>query len=308
LPKIKCNDYLNSFLQTFNLRLTQRDKNTYSIDYTRAGQEAGGIIDIDQYVHVSSAKYRRLDLPSTINLKFKISKEEEGYVTGNDRGDQSLVWNHPGYDGSATFTNPANTAGEVVNRESLWSYCWYKTISYKNGYVDNPAGTFDAPVITDPKIWQPSYTYETAKNEGFYTDKTMRFFYLWKDPILLLYKHFTFVNETDWLVRLLWVRNFTVTLADAPDGSIEERLFMLDYNPDDELKRQNIKNITSAFFDIRMSNSYQVDLPVILPNHMFKKLKASTLVKFNDGIYRLKMIEGHAVAEDGEATLSLLSM
>ena len=46
-----------------------------------------------------------------------------------------------------TFENPANTSGSINKKDSIWSYCWYKSIKTDGNY------TFPSPIIADSSIF-----------------------------------------------------------------------------------------------------------------------------------------------------------
>ena len=82
--------------------------------------------------------------------------------------------------------------------------------------------------------------------------------------------------------------------------------FRLDYN--NELSTDYDKAITDIFFNIKKGTQYEVDVPVILPNEIYNKIRANTLVKFNDAIFRVLGIEGHNINMNDKATLKLISL
>ena len=70
----------------------------------------------------------------------------------------------------------------------------------------------------------------------------------------------------------------------------------------------NKKTITDIFFNLRLQTGYQIDVPIKLPNNLYAKINSGTLVKFNDGLYKIRDVDGHDVAEQEDATLSLLTL
>lgn len=311
LPEIKCNDYLNNFLQTFNCRLSQIDKNTYSMDYISTKEESGKVISIDDYCNNVDAVFKRITLPSTIALKWKNDTSEEGYVRGNDSPyceDASRPFNQPKHNGEISFENPANTSGSINKKDSIWSYCWYKSIKTDGNY------TFPSPIIADSSIFDEEYTYELAQAEQFKTDYTMRFFYLYNRKDIVnnnLIPRMNYIEiKGDKTFRLLIVDNQLWTYQRNNNGSLtEKKLIMLDYdNTSDNTYEGRDKTITDMFFNINMDDYYQVDIDMIIPNHIFNQIKSNTKILYNDGLWSVIEIDGHSVQEDEPATLSLKSL
>lgn len=310
LPNVKCNDYLNTFLQTFNCRLSSIDANTYSIDYVSTKAESGKVIDIDPYVHNKQATFKRITLPSTIQLKWKIDQTEEGYARGNDSTYNDTLdkpFSLPEHTGEKIFTNPANTSGSTSKKESLWSYCWYKTIKTDKNYI------FPAPIIADKGIFNDEYTYELAQAEKLKTDFTMRLFYLYnrkrlQGSTLLPLDNYIQIEGTH-KFKLLIVDNQLWSYQTTGNTIKESKSIMLDYdNSEANTYDGRDKTMTDTFFNINLNNSYQVDIEAILPNHIFYDIKANSKIIFNDGLWNVKEIDGHNVQENDEATISLLSL
>ena len=135
LPNVKCNDYLNKFLQTFNLQLTMPNKNTFSIDYAAMNDVMGNIISIEGLTNIKDAEFKALDTPSQRQLSWKIDTSETGYYHGNQSPYKvdDYPWYESGYTGGVTITNETNTSGSIDKKESSWSYNWYKDIKFLNG-------------------------------------------------------------------------------------------------------------------------------------------------------------------------------
>ena len=309
LPEISCNDYLNNFLQTFNCRLSQLDKNTYSIDYISTKEESGKVISIDGYCNNADAVFKRITLPSTISMKWKNDMSEEGYVRGNDSTyatDADRPFSQPEHTGDVTFENPTNTSGSVSKKDSIWSYCWYKSIKTDDGVV------FPSPIIADSSIFGDEFTYELAQAEQFKTDYTMRFFYLYnRKGGQTLMPRLNYVEiKGDKTFRLLIVDNQLWTYQRNSNGSItEKRLVMLDYdNSSENTYGGRDKTLTDVFFNISLEDHYQADIEMIVPNHIFSQIRSNTKILFNDGLWSIIEIDGHSVWEDEKATVSLKSL
>lgn len=304
LGDTKVNEWIENLLNTFNLKLSKINANTYSID-TMMGeaQTYGNIVDIDKWANVKDAKFKRIDTKNT-TLSWTISTDEEGYVHGNDTRADKTIRDESGYTGSITFTDGTTTKEDKV--KSNYSYTWMKDITFVNGGLPFRSGVKEVPVIGDAELWEN--TYITIQDKDFATDKTSRLIYLAKDPDTMLYDYFNiqgFKNDTEISevkAPLIFCKNY-ITYKNALGGY---DTFRLDYN--NTLSTENDKTITDLYFNINTSQQYEIDVPVKLPNDIYAKIKANTLVKFNDGLYRVMGIEGHNVNMNDEATLKLITL
>lgn len=302
----KVNDYIENFLNTFNLRLTRVNSNTYSIDtMSNENDTYGNIINIDEWANVKDAEFRRIDTKNT-TLAWTISTDEEGYVHGNTTREVKTKREESGYTGSITIENEADTSADEVKIKSNWSYTWMKDISFENGSVAFPSGVREVPIIGDADLWEN--TYISIVDQDYATDKTQRLFYLSKDPNTKLYEYFEvqgFKNDTNIAeikTPLIFCKNY-ITYKNSLGKMMT---FRLDYN--NELSTEYDKVITDIFFNIKKGTQYEVDVPVILPNDIYNRIRANTLVKFNDAIFRVLGIEGHNVNMNDKATLKLITL
>lgn len=308
LPNVKCSEYLNNFLQTFNLRLTQVDDNTYSIDYLGDSSLLMNTVDLDPWCCEDDATYSKITRPSTIKLQWKINKEEEGYVHGNDstyNTESDMPYSQPEYEGDVTFTDKTNTSGSTSKKQSLWSYCWYKTIKTTG---DNY--TFPAPIISYAKQWDSGWTYEMAQAEKLKTDFTMRFFYIYNR------KNANGVPLRNWLqidgdksFRLLIVDNYVYSYVVGDNGLEERKSMMLDYNNTRENTRDGKDTtITDAYFALKQDKSYNVELQVYIPLSVFNQMNENTTVIFQNNEYSLASIDGYSTRENSRCKVMLKSL
>lgn len=310
LPQIKCNDYLNNFLQTFNCKLSMVNKNTFSIDYAAMNNVMGNIISIENLANVKDAEFKTFDLPSSRELCWKIDKNETGFYHGNTSPykEKDFPWYESGYTGSISITNETNTSGTIEKKESQWSYNWYKDIKFING-LGLSVNKAPISVISDKALWDSENTYMNVQGEALKTTATSRLFFLKKNTSTTMPEYIEFkydeINGRDLKCRLVIPSNNIETKQS--DGSF--RYYILDYsdtvNKNDLLK---VKTIADIFFNLYVQTGYQIDVPIKLSNDIYSKINGGTLIKFNDGLYKAKAIDGHDVAEQNEATLSLLTL
>lgn len=305
LGETKVNDWIENILNTFNLRLTKVGDKTYSIDTMLGEAETyGNIIDIDEWANVADASFKRLDTKNT-TLEWTISTDEEGYVHGNNTKADKEARDESGYTGSITFTTPSSNSEEKI--KSNYSYTWLKDIAFVNGDAAFGGTKIKSvPVIGDAELWENDYNTITEKD--FATNKTSRLVYVKRDPD---------TNMIDYVNVQGYKDDTQIPEIKAPlffvDNNIRYKsnlgvykTFRLDYNNSGSTK--NDETITDVFFNIKKGTQYEVDIPVTLPNDIYSRIKANTLVKFNDCLFRVLGIEGHNVNMSDSATLKLITL
>ena len=304
LGDTKVNDWINNLLTTFNLRLTKVNDNTYSIDtMITESNMYGSTIDIDEWVNVKDAEFKRLDVKNT-KLEWTISTDEEGYVHGNNTREVKTKRDESGYTGSALFEVPSSNSEQKI--KSNYSYTWEKDISFVNGSLNYESGVHEVPVIGDAEMWENNFT--TIQEQDYATDKTPRLIYLDRNPDTGLvnyfwvnrYKDDTTIPENK--MPMLFCKNYITYESELG----VRKTFRLDYDNSESTKYD--ETITDVFFNIKKGTQYEVDLPVTLPNDIYAKIKANTLVKFNDCLFRVLGIEGHDVNMGDSATLKLITL
>lgn len=314
LPNIKCNDYLNNFLKTFNCRLSRIDESTYSLDWMGKDDLFTNTVSIDPYCHNKDASFKRINLPSSITYKFKVDAQEEGYVHGNDspyHGQPQWLFNQPNHTGELLIENPNNTSGSEKKTESLWSYTWLKTIKLSDNTI------IPAPVICDSKLWGDSYTYESVQREKLQTDKTMRLFYIYNKQRLI--NADTSIPELNY-IRITGQHKFRLLVADAfhweygkhgGHNYIGERAdSFIDYDN----RRMNTLNgnratLTDNFFDLSLNGKqYECTVNCILPAFVYWDINKGSRVLFDDSLWKVKSVDGFDVSEQQPCELTLLSL
>lgn len=303
----KVNDFIENFLKTFNLKLTKIDNKTYSID-TQLGESRtyGNVIDLDQYANVKDAKFSRIDNPGEIKIEWNISTDEEGYKRGNTTRDPKTIRDESGYTGQLLIENDVNASGEDNNVKSNYSYTWLRDITFTGGTSVFPSGVREVPIISDSQIWDNNW--QSVQGESFATNKNQRLIYLtrlgntpWYDYFeVVRYKNDTQIPETK--APIPFCRNYYTYKSSLN----QDMVFRLDY--DNSLSTSNDQCITDLYYNITTADKYRVEIDVILPNHVYSQIKANTLFKLNDGLYRIEGIEGHQVNMNEKATLKLISL
>ena len=314
LPNVKCNEYLNNFLNAFNCRLTMVDENTYSLDFNGKADMFTNTVPIDNYCHNLNASFKRINLPSSITYKFKIDTTEEGYVHGNDSTYQTQhqwLFNQPEHTGALTIVNPNDTSGSEKKNECLWSYTWVKTIKLPDGTL------IPAPIICDSKLWGESYTYESVQREKLDTSKTMRLFYIYNKQRLLGAD--SVIPELNY-IRITGEHKFRLLIADVNIWNYGYRnghnylgewvTSFIDYDTNrmNTLSGNRI-TLTDNFLNLDISTKqYECVVECILPNFVYWDIVKGSKVMFNDSLWDVKSIDGFDVYEKEPCELTLLSM
>ena len=142
--------------------------------------------------------------------------------------------------------------------------------------------------------WSDESSYGAVQGDTLDTNKTMRFFY---------------VNSTsNGFITAGYDVYDTSTMTPSALLIIPQKEcsnFLLDY---DYTNSGGKKTITSVFFNIQVQSGYEIEVPVCLPNEVYKQINSGTLVKFNDGIYKVSKIDEHDVKEEEKATITLITL
>lgn len=297
LPHIKCNEYLESFLKTFNLTLSRKTKNVYSIDFFSNNLDLN-LINLDNKVNLNSVTFSKKDEIEELSYEWKNDLEETGYVHGNDSpwrsklpsnyGKNDQPWNQSGYTGDKfiNFINVKN--GEIINNESMFSFNWYKTIRFLDGGTSE--SYYNIPVICDAEYYYPNTTYAEYDGNERKTDKTFRLFYVSNDVNYAESISYRYGDNHSRKTLRLIVPHYAEYIMSLTYGSSNYYRNMYDY-----LFANNNNN----------NNNYEIQLPVKLSNNEYSKLKNGTLFKLNDNLYRFNKIEGHDIMKISDATLTL---
>lgn len=324
---IKCNDYLNKFLKTFNLQLTQENADTFRIDSISDVKVSGNIIDIDGMVDANEAEFKPLSSPSTKQLAWKIDQSETGYKQGNQSPykTENYPWYESGYTGDIVITNETNTSGSLNKTESQWSYSWYKDIKFINAPYSSTPTTFAVNVACGYERYKDGVTFANMADERPETSKTSRLFFVVPlEDYLNVYNKKNYIefkfDEQEILHRkegqgsvIQWREvvdkycNLLLPTNFIPTMGMNDSIYKshLDYG---NIPIQGDTSITDKFFDLSVDSGYQIDIPIRLSNQEYANTKNGTLYKLNDGLYKVKSIQGHDVNMEDTSTLSLLTL
>ena len=325
---IKCNDYLNKFLKTFNLQLTQENADTFRIDSISDIKVSGNIIDIDGMVDANDAEFKPLSSPSSKQLGWKIDQSETGYKQGNQSPyrTEDYPWYESGYTGNIVITNETNTSGSIEKTESQWSYSWYKDIKFINAPYSSTPTTFAINVICGYEKYKDGATFANLADEKLETNKTSRLFFIIPlEDYLNTYQKKNYIefkydeheiehrkegqggSVVQWHEKVDDYCNLVLPTNFIPTKGMYGSLYKshLDYG---SMPTQGDTSITDKFFDFTVDSGYQIDIPITLSNQDYANTKNGTLYKLNDGLFKVKSIQGHDVNMEDASTLSLLTL
>jgi hypothetical protein len=260
-------------------------------------------------------------------LAWKIDQSETGYKQGNQSPykTENYPWYESGYTGDIVITNETNTSGSINKTESQWSYSWYKDIKFINAPYSSTPTTFAVNVACGYEKYKDGVTFANMADERPETNKTSRLFFVVPlEDYLNVYNKKNYIefkfDEQEILHRkegqgsviqwrevvdkycnLLLPTNFIPTMG--MNGSVYKS--HLDYG---NIPIQGDTSITDKFFDLSVDSGYQIDIPITLSNQDYANTKNGTLYKLNDGLYKVKSIQGHDVNMEDTSTLSLLTL
>lgn len=305
LPDMSCNDFLEGFMKTFNLRVTKIAEKEYSINYSDTRQTRLNIVPLDKYYDSSKVTEKSIDIPSTYNWTFEIDESEEGYTTGDDspfnetETKKKLANELPNYSGSKTIVNQSNTTDDSEDIESRFSYNWYKTVWFttKSEYerwVDEGKpklsewahkGTImKVPVIADADVWDKSFS--DGQEESDKVSATPRFFYLNNSNNVVINND----DESGVKLMLLTTRNC-------------HNSFELDFD-----NIPSFVGIEDTFFATDISPTYEIYIEMALSNEDYKRIQENSLIKINGELFRVIKIDGHDVTMQNDADVVLKAM
>lgn len=302
LPDMTCNDFLESFMKTFNLRVTKIADKEYSINYSDTRQTTLNIVPLDKYFDASKVTEKSIDIPSEYNWTFNNDTDEEGYTTGDDSPFNEATTKaeneKPNYEGNKTIENQVNTTDDTEDVESRFSYNWYKTIwaTTKEEYdrwitagkpslsrFTHTGKVLKVPVIADADVWDKSFSDGQEENDK--VSGTPRFFYIDYDNTVSIKSYDA--------IKLLFP---------VPTNTYNDS-FDLDFN-----SIPSFTGIEETFFSTKVTPSYEIYVEMALSNEDYKKIEENTLIKLNGELFRVVKIDGHDVTMQDDADVVLKAL
>lgn len=153
----KTDEFIDNFVKAFNLKLSQIDDNTFSLDLKQTRRSVSALsVKLDNVASIAERINSPLGLPPEYRIGFTVDQDEQGFVESGD-------------DGGGTFKTGVDDGGTPVEQKSNFSYNWFKAITQGNSVLQ-------LPVITKSEAWDPLVPYAEAMAKR-YTSQPYRFWY-----------------------------------------------------------------------------------------------------------------------------------
>jgi hypothetical protein len=252
---MKVQDLVDNVLKTFNLRLTYRGNNKFSLDTSSV--KYGEVVDVTV---TNSYAARRVAVPKEYRLEFNTNLEEEGYLQGIEEEDPKWV---PVTGAGVKYIDGTE---QPYSFKSLFSYTWYKKIHYTAGGMDLE---LEVPVITAHEPWGDGNYVEQVTQ--FLEKPTPRFMFatgLYSDTQGITWKYLD---------------------QDVPLIEVSNKLggFELSYSITGQ-------TITDRFFNLlRSADTFTVEVEAYLSGSDYVKLNSGARVQINSDVYYLASIENY---------------
>lgn len=289
----KISDFFNDVQKAFNLSF-QQDGNNIILNKNKIQSKLTAPVEIDNKVNTSDAVFAAIDFPSSIQVKWNIDTEEEGFyrsVEANTTEEQmqSNNWKDYGdYGYQKVNISQADDAKELS--ESLnFSYNWYQPFrvldfaTYMETIDEIPTtenySTVQLPVIGKTEWWIEGYDYEgMASNDG--RGFRQRFWFRGEQLTDEKYKlpvNDKFDKTDDW---------YNITLT-KNYKQYDSEIVYLNYN-------NGVDTLLGKYFNIDINSaSDEVEVEVYLTPMEYKLISQGASVHFDDDIYIVNEVNGY---------------
>lgn len=283
----KISDFFNDVQKAFNLSF-QQDGNNIILNKNKIQNKLTAPVEIDNKVNTSDAVYSAIDFPSSIQIKWKIDTEEEGFyrsVEDNTTEEQmqSNNWKDYGdYGYQKVNISQADEAKELS--ESLnFSYNWnrdfkvldYSTYDPSTSVIENYK-TINIPVIGKTEWWIEGLDYEGySKYDGRGLTQRMWFRGTQSDIEIPVNGKY---NETDDWYKITSISNYK---------QYGNNVVYLNYN-------NGVNTLLGKYFNIDINSaSDEVEVEVYLTPMEYKLISQGASVHFDDDIYIVNEVNGY---------------
>ena len=311
LPDMSCNDFIEAFLTTFNLRISKTGDKEYSINFSDLRDTSLNTIDLEKFFDSSKVTEKSIDFPSEYSFKFTTDDEEEGYTHGNDSPFNYFPPSESDaekYEGNKTIVNNASVTNDNEEVESRFSYTWCKTfwVTTKENYqawlaAGQPSliswgkreGTYyNFPVIADADVWAKSFS--DGKSEADKTSANPRFFYVNKFSYFDI-KNYDGTKTISMIIPSIYKNGMVLAYPNEHQRTTYPR----------EIGKEQpiVKGIEETFFDTTVEPSYEVHVDMAMDNVSYSKINENTYIKINGEYFEIIKIDGHSVDRSGDAEL-----
>ena len=301
----KISDFFNDVQKAFNLSF-QQDGNNIIMNKQKINQKETAPVDIDKKVNTNDAIFNEIEFPRTIEVKYKIDTEEEGFyrsVEDNTTEEQmqSNNWKDYGDYGYQKVNISQADESTDLSQSLGFSYNWNRDFKvmdfekYEETMTDKfPTvefnNTISIPVIGKTEWWIEGLDYEGyASNDG--RGLTQRMWFR-NEPTDIEIPVNDTVDKTDDWYKITTTSNYKI---------YDSNIVYLNYN-------NGVNTLLGKYFNIDIdSGSEEVEIEVFLNPNEYKHISMGASVHFDDNIYKVLEIQGYDPSGTNPTKLKLLS-
>ena len=284
----KISEFINDVQKAFNLSF-QEDGNKIILNKQKISNSLSAPIDMDYKANTNNALFNAIDFPRSIEIKYKIDTEEEGFyrsVEDNTTEEQmqSNNWKDYGdYGYEKVNISQADDATDL-NQQLNFSYCWYQDF---NVTQNDQSANINIPIIGKTEWWIEGLDYETySQYDGRGMTQRMWFRGEQIDTNLKL-------DESD---------TYNITTTSNYKQYENGNIVYLNYN-------NGINTLLGKYFNIDINSaSDEVEIEVYLTPMEYKQLSMGSSVHFDDNIYKVLEIQGYDATGINPTKLKLISI
>lgn len=283
----KISDFFSDVQKAFNLSFEQ-DGNVIVLNKNKMTKETTAPVDIDNKTNTSDAEFISIDFPRSIEVKYKINTEEEGFyrsVEDNTTEEQMQSNNWKDYgDSGYTKVNVSQADDATDLSQSLnFSYNWNRDFTVTQ---NNQSATVSIPVIGKTEWWIEGFKYEEmSQYDGRGLTQRMWF------------------RGSQCGVELLTNGSDKVDITTCTNYKMfGNNVVYLNY-------KNGVNTLLGKYFNIDVNSaSDQVDVEVYLTPMEYKLISMGSSVHFDDNIYKVIEINGYDPSGENPTKLSLISI
>ena len=294
----KISDFFNDVQKAFNLSFQQDGKNII-LNKQKINDKLSAPVDIDKKVNTNDAIFNEIEFPRSIEVKFKVDTEEEGFyrsVEDNTTEEQmqSNNWKDYGDYGYQKVNISQADDSTEINQSLNFSYNWnreFQVLDYTSypEVIENYK-TVSIPVIGKTEWWIEGLDYEGySKYDG--RGLTQRFWFRGEQTDIEIPVNEKYDKTDDWY-KITTTSNYKIYDSD---------IVYLNYN-------NGVNTLLGKYFNIDIdSGSDEVEIEVYLTPNEYKHISMGASVHFDDNIYKVLEIQGYDPSGTNPTKLKLMS-
>lgn len=299
----KISDFFNDVQKAFNLSFEQ-DGNAIILNKNKLTKDVTAPVDIDNKTNTSDAEFISIDFPRSIEVKYKIDTEEEGFYRSvedntNEEQMQSNNWKDYGdYGYSKVNISNADDATDL-NQSLNFSYNWNRDFSVLDYSVYDPSisvietyKTVNIPVIGKTDWWIEGLDYEgNSQYDG--RGLTQRMWFRGNQTDVEIPVNGKYDETDDW---------YKITLTSNFKQYNNNNVVYLNY-------KNGVNTLLGKYFNLDINSaSDRVDIEVYLTPMEYQLISMGSSVHFDDNIYKVIEINGYDPSGENPTKLSLISI